>query len=133
MKGLKDFLQKTQPYTLTFEHRPEYLYAFVGDGTDSLEVSKEFWLRVLTECENRNYSKALIEEDLDGKIPLADLYELAVWLTQLKFENLLVGFVDRRIDHLDQNKFGELIANNRGFRVTVLESVAEAEKYILSH
>lgn len=133
MKGLKDFLQKAQPYTLTFEHRPEYLYAFVGDGTDSLEVSKEFWLRVLTECENRSYSKALIEEDLDGKIPLADLYELAVWLTQLKFENLLVGFVDRRIDHLDQNKFGELIANNRGFRVTVLESVAEAEKYILSH
>ena len=131
MKSFKNFLQKTELYTLTFEYRPEYLYAFVGEGTDSLEVSKEFWLRVLTECEKQNYNKALIEEDLEGKIPLSDLYELAVWLTQLKFENISVGFVDRRIDHLDQNKFGELIANNRGFRVTVLESIAEAEKYIL--
>lgn len=132
MKNLNHFLQESELYTLDFEYRPEYLYAFVGEGNDCLEISKEFWLRVLTECEKQDYTKALIEEDLDGSLPLSELYELAVWLTQLKFENIQVGFVDRRVEHLEQNKFGELIANNRGFRVTVLESVEEAEKFILS-
>lgn len=132
MKISRTILTKSELYTLNFEYRQNYLYAYVGEGKDSLAVSKEFWLTALTESEKHQYKKLLIEEDLDGKISLPELYDLAVWLTKLKFENVLVAFYDRRAEHQELNKFGELIATNRGFRVTVFDSVNEAERWLLS-
>jgi hypothetical protein len=128
----KTILKKSDLYTLNFEYRQDYLYAFVGEGKDSLAVSKEFWLRVLTESKKQQYYKVLVEEDLDGKISLPELYDLAVWLTKLQFENVLIAFFDRRTDHWELNKFGELIATNRGFRITVFENINMAEKWLLS-
>ena len=132
MKSFEEILQQTDSYKLDFEHRDEYLYAFVGEGTDSLSVSKDFWLKILTEAQKQRYRKVLIEEDLNGMIAFTELYELAVWLSNLQFENILVGFVDRHPEHQEQNKFGELIATNRGFRVGVFDSIEQAEKYLKS-
>ena len=42
--------------------------------------------------------------------------------------------VGRKIlDHQDLNKFGELIATNRGVRVAVFDTVRETEKWLLAN
>lgn len=123
-------MKKTDLYTIKFDYRQNYLYAFVGDGTDSLSVSKDFWLKVLNECKKREYNRVLIEEDLEGNISVLEAYELAVWLSSLDIANVSVAFVDLHLGHREMNDFAQLIASNRGFRVNIFNDVKEAEKWL---
>ena len=51
-----------KPYELSFEYRPEYLYAYVTGEEDSYEISKQFWLEIAAECKRSDVKKVLIEE-----------------------------------------------------------------------
>lgn len=119
-------------YKLKFEYNDDYLFAGVGGGKDSLKVSKEYWLRVLFECVERNYNKILIEEDLEGVLLSSEIYDFAVWLTKQKFNNIFVAFVDLHSDHKESNQLSELIATNRGFRFKVCATKNEAQEWLAS-
>ncbi len=121
----------TDLFKLKFEYLSDYLFARVG-GKDSLKVSKEYWLRVLIESEKHQYNKILIEEDLEGVLLSSEIYEFSVWLSKQKFNNISVAFVDLHTDHRESNQLSELIATNRGFRVRVCQTTADAEKWLTS-
>lgn len=120
-------------YKLEFEKREDYFYAFVGEGKDSLEVSKDFWFKALGTCAEGNFKKMLIEEDLDGELSSPETYELSVGIANSDFKDITVAFVDRRIDHKEINEFGESVVTTRGLRIKVLNTIEEAEKWLLSN
>ncbi len=122
----------TDLYKLSFEYDADYLFASVGGGKDSLKLSKEYWLRILTEGKNRQYNKILIEEDLDGILTSSEIYDFSVWLSKQKFNNIFVAFTDLHSGHLESNQLSELIATNRGFRVRVFPTKEDAVNWLIS-
>lgn len=125
-------IEAPDQYLLSFEDRDHYLYAFVGEGEDSLGVSKDFWQRILSRCVENDWRKILVEKDLEGELDSQEIYELAVWITGLDLAGRRVAFVDRHPEHEDKNRLGELIVTNRGLRITVFRTVEEAEAWLAS-
>lgn len=123
----------SKPYRIKFEHRSEYLYAYVSGEHDSAEISLAFWREIAAEYRKTNYQKILIEEDILESVSPADMYEIGSEIPKLGFTNVRVAFFDRYLDHHELNQFGVLVATNRGLRSRVFSDFAQAEKWLLSN
>lgn len=119
-------------YKLTFEYRPEYLYAFVTGEKDSYEISKQYWQEIADECKNSGIKKVLIEEDIEENVSMSDMYQFCAEIPQLGFFGIRVAFVDRRQDQQQLNQFGETVATNRGLLSRVFNNFEDGEKWLLS-
>ena len=120
-----------KPYRLTFEHRPEYLYAYVEGDEDSYEISATYWREIAEECRANKYTRVLIVEDIVESGTMADAYQLSSELPQMGYMGIKVAFVDKYIEQQDLNQFGELVAVNRGINGKIFNDVDEAEKWLL--
>lgn len=123
----------SRAYRISFEHRPEYLYAYVSGERDSLEISLGFWREIAAECEKTRAGKVLIEEDIKEGVSLVDMYQIAAAIPQMGFANVLIAFVDRYLEQKNLNEFGELVATNRGLRAKTFNDLREAEKWLLEN
>lgn len=120
-------------YELSFEHRPQYLYAYVCGEHDSYEISKKYWQEVADECQKTGYKKVLIDEDISANVSITEIYEFASEIPKMGFQGIRVAFFDRY--HLEQqeiNSFGETVATNRGLFSRIFTDFDEAEKWLLS-
>ena len=119
-------------YTLEFEKRPEYLYAFVKGEKDSYEISRQYWSEVANECRRATRQKVLIEEDIDDEMSMTEMYRFMSEIMEIGFSGIRVAFVDRYISQRELNKFGALVATNRGFFGKICSDVKAAEEWLLS-
>lgn len=120
-------------YDIRFEHRTEYLYAYVSGEEDNIEISTQYWNEIAEECRQGNYKKVLVEEDITEAIAsVIELYQFAAELPKYGFAGIYIAFVDRYIEQNELNKFVELVATNRGLKGRVFNDVTEAEKWLLS-
>jgi len=116
---------------IRFEERGDYLHASVWGEKDTLEVSLDYWTRVIEECERVGQGRVLVEESFDNQLPTVDMFELCARVAELAAARALkIAFVDREISHQQLNEFGGTVAANRGVSVRVFASVAEAEPWI---
>ncbi|MEP6901681.1 MAG: hypothetical protein ABJA66_08025 [Actinomycetota bacterium] len=122
----------SKPYEMSFEYRPQYLYAFVSGEEDSYEISKQYWQEIAAECKKSKCKKVLIEEDIAENVSMADMYQFASEILEIGFVGIRVAFVDRQGEQQQLNKFGETVATNRGLLSRVFNNAAEAEKWLLS-
>ena len=120
----------SQPFSLTLENRPGYLYAYVSGEHDSYEVSIQYWQEVIDECRRIGASKTLIDEDLRDNVTMADAFRLTSDLLKMDLHGLKIAFVDRCPDHDELNQFGELVAVNRGVNIKLCKDIAEAERWL---
>ena len=125
-------MMPAKSYTITFESRPEYLYAFVTAGKENHEMSQAIWDEIAKECKLAKCESLLVEQDIpEVDITYFEKYECVNNLvTQLLRIN--VAFSDKYINQMDLNKFTELVATNRGLTVKVFTNFDEAEKWLLS-
>jgi hypothetical protein len=122
----------SKPYKLTFERRPQYLYAFVTGERDSYEISKQYWQEIAVECKKAGVKKVLIEEDIVENVSMSDMYQFCSEIPGLGFFGIRVAFVDRQQDQQQLNQFGETVATNRGLFSRVFNNADDAEKWLLS-
>lgn len=122
----------SKPYTLVFEYRPEYLYAFVTGEKDSYEISKQYWQEIAAECKKAGFKKVLIEEDIEQNVSMSDMYQFCAEIPNLGFFGIRVAFVDRFEDQQQLNQFGETVATNRGLLSRVFNNFEDGEKWLLS-
>lgn len=131
---VKEDLKKVKKlYTIEFENRPEYLYVYVEGDEDSLEITTQYWSEVLAECHKYNCQKVLIEENINQNVTASEMYEFAKDLPNMGFGSIVVAFVDRQIEHHELNRFGELVATNRGLQTKVFNNFNEAEQWLLTN
>jgi hypothetical protein len=123
---------RVKPFTLQFEKRPEYLYAFVKGKKDSYEISRQYWSEVANECRRATRQKVLIEEDIDDEMSMTEMYRFTSEIMEIGFSGIRVAFVDRYISQRELNKFGALVATNRGFFGKICGDVKAAEEWLLS-
>lgn len=118
-------------YSIEFHQRPKYLYAQVSGRHDNIENARECWLDLLDACRKFEYDKLLVEENIEGNISMEEMYKLASEFPTMGFQNILVAFVDLHPSHQKLNRFGETVATNRGGRIRVFDTVAEAKEWLL--
>jgi hypothetical protein len=121
-----------KPYKLTFEYRPQYLYAFVTGEKDSYEISKQYWQEIAGECRKSGIRKVLIDEDIKENVSMSEMYQFASEIPQLGFFGIRVAFLDRQQDQQQLNQFGETVATNRGLFSRVFSNFDEAEEWLLA-
>jgi hypothetical protein len=131
MSSTKIILEPADLYTIEFEHRPKYLYALVSGKDDSLEITRSYWQKMLDECRKHGFDKLLVEENLEGSLSMQEVYEFASEYARMGFREILVAFVDRYPEQRQLNRFGELVATNRGGRIRVFDSVTDAKQWLL--
>ena len=119
-------------YSLTFEHRPKYLYAYVAGQEDSYEISRSYWQAISDELKKTGYDMVLVDEDLVESATLPDVFQLLSELAGMGFAGIRIAFSDRRVEHKDLNDFGELVGTNRGLNGKAFNDEAEAEKWLLA-
>jgi len=124
---------RPKPYTLEFEQRPEYLYAYVRGEKDSLEISLQYWKEIADECWRAGYNKVFIEEDINGEMSIIEMYQFTSEISNIGFSGIRVAFVDRCLNQRELNTFGELVATNRGLNGKIFNSSEEAEEWLLSN
>jgi len=127
-----DAIYSKKPYRLTFEYRPAYLYAHVEGENDNYEISSAYWQEIADECTNKEFDRVLIIEDIVETGSLAEIYQLCSEFSRMGYDEIKIAFIDRRSDQEEQNKFGELVAVNRGLNVKIFTDIDEAEKWLLS-
>lgn len=127
----KRTLEGKKCYTIKFEHRPNYLYAYIEGDEDSVEISKEYWSKILEKCQENNHGKVLIEENLSENLSASETYQFAKELPNLGFGHILIALFDRQPEHYELNRFRELVANNRGLNSKVFNTINEAENWLL--
>jgi hypothetical protein len=118
-------------YKLTIDQKPTYLHAIVT-GRNSKENVARYLKEILDECTIRSYSSLLIEERLDGpRIGMGDVFEIASEGASNAIGRVkAIAYVDVHAEG-DLMQFAENVAVNRGLRVTVFSTVADAEKWLL--
>jgi hypothetical protein len=121
-----------KPYSISFEHRPDYLYAYVAGDADSYEISKAYWLEVAQECQRHDTQKLLVDEDITEQISaVSEVFHGASERPHMGLSGVKIAFVDRHVEQHEQNLFGELVATNRGLLCKVFKNFAEGEEWLL--
>lgn len=118
-------------YELTFEERPQYLYALIEGEEDSYAISKAFWIEIVEKLKTTDYKKVLIHEKLVDMVSVNDVFQLVSEFPQLGITDYIVAFVDEVLDHKAVNEFGEVLAVNLDLHGKVFNSVERAEKWLL--
>ena len=70
-------------------------------------------------------------ENIKEAVSLPDVYMIASEIPQL-FYGIRIAFVDMYMDHQSINKFGEIVATNRGVHGKIFNDVEEAKRWLLS-
>ena len=120
-----------KPYRITFDQRPEYLYAYVEGERDSYAISIAFWREIARECELRGTTRVLIDENIEQNVSVAEIYQVASEIPSM-FSGIAIAFRDRHADQAEINEFGELVAQNRGIVGKFFVELEEAEKWLLA-
>jgi hypothetical protein len=120
-----------EPYSITFEQRPEYLYAYVEGERDSYAISISYWKKVARECGERGTTRVLIDENIVENVSIADMYQVASEIPEM-FSGIAIAFCDRYADQSEINEFGELVAQNRGVVGRIFADIEAAESWLLT-
>ena len=117
-----------KPYSITFELRPDYLYAYVKGDADSYEISNAYWTEVSAECAKHEARKLLIDEDLAEPVESrSDVFKGAAERSFMGLAGVKIAFVDRHPDHHEENLFGELVSTNRGLFCKVFSDLRKVK------
>ena len=119
-----------KPYQISFEQRPDYLYACVEGENDSYAISKAYWTEISLECERVSASRVMVDENLTASGSVAEMYQIASEIPGM-FSGIKIAFVDRHADQAGLNEFGELVAINRGVTGKFFIDAADAEEWLL--
>jgi hypothetical protein len=119
-----------RPYILTFDERPQYLYARVTGERMTLEIARNYLKDILDECRELQYQRLMIERDVPEQLPTTKFPQLASDFVRLGIEDLRIAFVDRRIDDIGLLRFAAAATRALGINVRVYRGRPEARRWL---
>ena len=117
-------------FRICFDNEPDFLRAYVFDGTDSLEVSLAMWRMMAAECEATNSTRLLVLEDLRSTVDLPGIELVIDAICEMKVADMRVAFVELRED-IQGAEFGEILCLERGIEARVFSHEADARHWLL--
>jgi hypothetical protein len=118
------------PFDLTFDHKPGYLHAIVT-GVNSPQAVLGYLAAVERECGGRGERRVLIEERLTGpRLGAVDVLNIVEEGSRSARNSLAaIAYVDVYAEG-PLMKLAEDAAVNRGVRVAIFRTLAEAETWL---
>ena len=117
-------------FRICFDDEPDYLRAYVFDGTDSLEVSLAMWRMMASECESTKSERLLVVEDLRSTVDEAGIEEVIDAVSQMSVSELRIAFVELRED-IQIAEYGEILCIERCINARVFSHEADARHWLI--
>ena len=117
-------------FTLRFEQKDGYLYAFVTGPKDSLQIADEYWKRIHAKAVELESDRVLVEEDFPNQVSTAEMFQGAETIAEMFRGLAKVAHLDQRVSDMSLNRFGETVAANRGLLARVFNNRNDAEKWL---
>ncbi len=124
--------EAARSYELRFEHRPEWLEAYISAPKDSVEVSLAYIREIAEECRRSNCQRVLVVEDIPTNLSTLEMHEVCARAADLGGRGLIVAYVDLCFHETEANQFRETVAVNRGINIRFFRTVAEAQAWLRS-
>jgi hypothetical protein len=132
---LEDKFGGGMSFELQTEEMPGHLAAtFISSGEliDS-SVAEAVWRQfelVAEHCARTKNNKVLIDTTrVDGKVSFVERFLLGEKTQVFAFYGIKVAFVDRP-ERIDPQKFGELVARNRGVDIRIFPDLQAAKEWL---
>lgn len=117
-------------YELTFEERPQYLYAHIVAEEMEYEAAQEYLLEIAKELDRLAQKHLMIYRDVPHVMARGQLFFTAANLAETLYQ-IKVAFVNRYPELDEALNFAALTANNRGANFRVFRNVETAERWLL--
>jgi len=110
-------------YVISFEDRPDHLFARVVARFDSLPVALANWAEIAGECRTRGHDQVMVVRDVRIAARRSDAFLIAGALRQLGFSRTRIAHVDESPDTVAAAAFGESIVSQIGIDVQKFATV----------
>ena len=118
------------PYQLTFEQRPGYIFARVRAATISRAAATRYLTEVAEYCAATGAKRLMLERDIPVMLPDSDLFfttqDFLAMIGPLK-----VAFVNPHLSIEKEMEFAITIGTNRGANYNLFHSEAQAERWLM--
>ena len=118
-------------YELSFDERPDYLYALIKSETIDRERAIQYLSEVAARCKELEVTSLLLERDIPVMLPDADLFFTTQDFVKMS-AGVRIAFVNTHITNDEAMKFAIMIGTNRGARFDVFNTVEAAERWLLN-
>lgn len=119
------------PYELTFEQRPEYLYAHLQAEATDVDKAVRYWQNIVDKCRELDFKRLLVVQEIPGGLSVTDTFLLATKVAAMGINGIKLAFVDPETHLYETHQFGQMAAGNRGVWVEVFTTIPEAENWLL--
>ena len=85
-------------FRVCFDDEPDYLRAYVFDGSDSLEVSSAMWQILGDECRASGAHRLLVLEDLLSTVDVPQIGQVVDAMFDAGLVDVRIAFVELRDD-----------------------------------
>lgn len=122
------------PYDYKIEKQADYLLVEVsGNREHGREVIDSLmgWKKVAEMCHVKKLHKVLTVLKLTGRLPTFSAYEIGSVPDTFGWGHKFKGaIVDLNKESIEDNRFGETVANNRGYRIKIFDNVEDAKEWL---
>ncbi|RZA18561.1 MAG: hypothetical protein EOP93_10930, partial [Lysobacteraceae bacterium] len=115
-------------FRICFDDEPDYLRAYVFDGTDSLAVSVAMWGMLAAECRKQGADRLLVLEDLLSTVEGAEIDGVVDAMERAGLERVRIAFVELR-DDIEGNELGEIMCRERGMTIRTFTQEPQARRW----
>lgn len=120
-----------KPYKLTFEERPQYLYAHIKAEATDHPTAVDFWGKIITKCREIGGDRLLVLQEIPGGLNTGETFNVATDVTAMSIQDIKIAFVDPNTELYETHQFGQLVGTNRGAWAQVFTTIPEAENWLL--
>lgn len=121
----------TPGYSLTYDHRPHYLFVLVEGAEDTVAISLAYWSEIAEECRQQHVSRLLVHEKLLARSNNEDAGLVIAELPRMFPGDIRIAFVDTT-ESVDVLVHAEIEARKVGLVSHVFGSTASAEHWLLA-
>ena len=124
---LIDGLQRA--YELTFDSRPEYLYALIKCDRMDRNIALEYLTKVAEKVSELKQEKLMLVRDVPVMLPDSDLFFTTQYFLD-RIGRTKVAFVNPHAVIEEDMKFAIVIGTNRGANYELFREISEAEEWL---
>ncbi|QDA58378.1 hypothetical protein [Thermomonas aquatica] len=117
-------------FRICYDDEPDYLRAYVFDGTDSLEVSSAMWRMLGDECRASAAGRLLVLEDLLSTVDVPGIGQVVDAMFAAGLADVRIAFVELR-DDIEGSELGESMCLERGMTIRVFSQEPVARRWLI--
>ena len=118
------------PYELTFDKRPNYLYAVIKADSIDRHTALRYLQELADKCTEVNAERVMLERRIPATMSDADTYLIIQDITRLIGPRRM-AVVNPYDSNSEAMAFGNLVGANRGLPYRVFDSSDDAEAWLL--